>query len=310
MNRRTFSKLTSLAVIGSGLVAAFPSMATDLKAKSKLRLGGPLFEKFDSPESWVAAVKNTGYRAAYCPVGLQADNKEIKAYKKAADKADILIAEVGAWSNPISPDKKTAKEALDKCVASLQLADQIEAKCCVNIAGSKDVEIWSGPHQDNFSEDTFDLIVETTRKIIDQVKPINTFYTLEAMPWIFPESADSYLRLIKAIDRKAFAVHLDPVNMVTSPALFFRNGDMIKDCFKKLGPYIKSCHAKDLILKKQTFMPQFDEVQPGLGQIDYRVFLSELAKFPEVPLMMEHLQTTEQYKAGAEYIWKVEAEVR
>lgn len=310
MNRRTFSKVTSLTVIGSCLMAALPSMASGLKAKSKLRLGGPLFEKFDSPETWVAAVKNTGYRAVYCPVGLQADNNEIKAYKKAADKADILIAEVGSWSNPISPDKKTAKEALDKCVASLDLADQIEAKCCVNIAGSKDAEIWAGPHQDNFSEDTFDLIVETTRKIIDQVKPKNTFYTLEAMPWIFPESADSYLRLIKAIDRKAFAVHLDPVNMVTSPALFFRNEDMIKDCFKKLGPFIKSCHAKDLVLKKNTFMPEFNEVRPGLGQMDYRIFLSELAKFPEVPLMMEHLQTAEEYKAGAEYIWKVEEEIR
>ena len=61
------------------------------------------------------------------------------------------------------------------------------------------------------------------------------------------------LRICNDDDRKAFAVHLDPVNMVTSPALFFRNGEMIKDCFKKLGPYIKSCHAKDLILKKQTF---------------------------------------------------------
>jgi hypothetical protein len=57
-------------------------------------------------------------------------------------------------------------------------------------------------------------------------------------------------------------------------------------------------------------MPQFDEVQPGLGQMDYRVFLSELSKFPEVPLMMEHLQTAEQYKSGAEYIWKVEQEIR
>ncbi|MCS4436486.1 sugar phosphate isomerase/epimerase family protein [Aquiflexum gelatinilyticum] len=309
MNRRTFSKVTSLTFIGSGLMAAFPSLATNFKAKSKLRLGGPLFEKFDSPETWVAAVKNTGYRAAYCPVGLDAGKDDIKAYKKAADKADILIAEVGAWSNPISPDKKTAKEAFEKCVASLDLADQIEAKCCVNIAGSRDAEIWAGPHQENFSDDTFDMIVETTRKIIDQVKPKNTFYSLEAMPWIFPESADSYLRLIKAIDRKAFAVHLDPVNMVTSPALFFRNGDMIKDCFKKLGPYIKSCHAKDLILKKQTFMPQFDEVQPGLGQMDYKVFLSELSLFPEVPLMMEHLQTAEQYKAGAEYILGVEKEI-
>ena len=129
------------------------------------------------------------------------------------------------------------------------------------------------------------------------------------MPWIFPESPDAYLRLIKAIDRKSFAVHLDPVNMVVSPSVFFCNGDLIKECFKKLGPYIKSCHAKDLILKQGTYMPQFDEVRPGLGDMDYRVFLAELRNFPEVPLMMEHLQTAEEYREAAKFIWKAEKEL-
>jgi sugar phosphate isomerase/epimerase len=310
MKRRDFSKLSALTALGLGLPGSVWSQAPNANKKSKIRLGGPLFEKYDSPEAWINAVNNTGYRAAYCPIGLGASKEEIKAYKKAADKADILIAEVGAWSNPISPDKKTAKEAFDKCVASLDLADQIEAKCCVNIAGSRNEKNWAGPHQENFSDDTFDLIVQTTRKIIDEVKPKNTFFTLEAMPWVFPESADAYLRLIKAIDRKAFAVHLDPVNMVVSPAVFYRNGDLIKDCFNKLGPHIKSCHAKDLILKEPTAMPEFNEVQPGLGQMDYRVFLTELKKFPEIPLMMEHLQTAEQYQAGAEYIRKVEDDLK
>ena len=97
--------------------------------------------------------------------------------------------------------------------------------------------------------------------------------------------------------------------MMVSPAVFFRNGDLIKECFKKLGPYIKSCHAKDLILKEGTYMPQFDEVRPGLGKMDYGVFLSELRNFPEVPLMMEHLQTAEEYEDGAMFIRKVAVEI-
>lgn len=276
--------------------------------KDTIRLGGPVFEKFDSPGAWVSAVKKLGYRAAYCPVGLTASAEETTTYENAAKKADIIIAEVGAWSNPISPDPKMAKEAFEKCTASLELADKIGAKCCVNIAGSRDMQNWAGPHPDNFSDETFEMIVSTTRKIIDEVKPSRTFFTLEAMPWIFPESPDAYLRLIKAIDRKSFAVHLDPVNMVVSPSVFFRNGDLIKECFKKLGPYIKSCHAKDLILKQGTYMPQFDEVRPGKGAMDYRVFLAELRNFPEVPLMMEHLQTAEEYEAGATFIRKVAGE--
>jgi sugar phosphate isomerase/epimerase len=304
MNRRQFSKITTLSILGTGMVSFNPVFSKN--AMATIRLGGPIFEKTDSPESWVRAVKKLGYRAAYCPVGLTASMGEIKAYENAAKKADIIIAEVGAWSNPISPDPKMAKEAFEKCTASLLLADQIGANCCVNIAGSRNKENWAGPHAENFSEETFEMIVSTTRKIIDEVKPSRTFFTLEAMPWIFPESPDAYLRLIKAIDRKSFAVHLDPVNMMVSPAVFFHNGDLIKECFQKLGPYIKSCHAKDLILKEGTYMPQFDEVIPGRGSMDYRTFLTELRKFPEVPLMMEHLQTAEEYQEGAEFIRGVE----
>jgi hypothetical protein len=40
--------------------------------------------------------------------------------------------------------------------------------------------------------------------------------------------------------------------------------------------------------------------------MDCRTFLTELTKFPEVPLMMEHLQTAEEYQEGAEFIRKVE----
>jgi hypothetical protein len=43
--------------------------------------------------------------------------------------------------------------------------------------------------------------------------------------------------------------------------------------------------------------------------MDYRVFLTELRNFPEIPLMMEHLQTVEEYEAGADYIRKVAGKI-
>jgi len=32
-----------------------------------MRLGGPVFETFDDPDAWDAALGQLGYRAAYCP---------------------------------------------------------------------------------------------------------------------------------------------------------------------------------------------------------------------------------------------------
>jgi len=300
MNRRNFSKKALAASFALGIGSHLAAWGKT--APISLRLGGPIYQKYTDPETWIQAVKAKGYRAAYCPVGLGTKTDEIKAYEAAAKKANIVIAEVGAWSNPISPDPEMAKAAYQKCVDSLALADEIGANCCVNISGSKNPVHWAGPHADNLTSETFEQIVEVTRKIILDVKPKRTFFVLEPMPWTYPDSVDSYLQLIKAIAHPHFGVHMDPMNLITTPTLFYRNADLIRDCFRRLGPHIRSCHGKDIVMKEDYYMPQFTEVRPGLGVLDYQVFLKELSKIPEIPLMMEHLPSEAEYDLAASYI--------
>jgi sugar phosphate isomerase/epimerase len=304
ITRRQFTKITAQSAL---FLTAFPVKAinTQKEEKSMIRLGGPVFDRYENPDDWVNALNILGYKAAYCPLDITAGQDEIKAYKKAANEADIIISEVGVWKNPIGSNESERELAIDQCIKSLQLADEIEARCCVNVSGSRNEKYWAGPHMDNLSDETFDMVVETTRKIIDAVQPGHTCFTLEAMPWAFPYSPDSYLRLIKAIDRKRFAVHLDPVNMVVSPEIYFNNGTMIKECFTKLGSFIKSCHAKDIILREDIYLPHLDEVRAGTGKLDYNVLLKELSRLQDVPLMLEHLNTPEEYRSAAEYIREV-----
>ncbi|WP_026486423.1 sugar phosphate isomerase/epimerase family protein [Caldanaerobius polysaccharolyticus] len=266
-----------------------------------MRLGGPLFTSYSDPEQWIKELKNLGYGAAYCPVTVDDEDVVIEDYVKAAYSADIVIAEVGAWSNPLSADETERRAAIKKCQEQLALAERIGARCCVNISGSRG-EQWDGPHPDNFTPETFDMIVDTVREIIDAVKPTRTFYTLEPMPWMYPDSADSYLDLIKAIDRKSFAVHFDPVNLICSPQRYFNNGAFIRDFIDKLGPYIKSCHAKDIILSGQL-TTHLDEVLPGCGNLDYVTLLGHLdALDADMPLMIEHLSSEQERDMAAAYI--------
>ncbi len=272
-----------------------------------MRLGGPVFGDTSTPELWAQTVMRHGYRAAYCPVDAKADEAIVRAYVRAAQEVDIVIAEVGAWSNPISPDGETRRVAIALCQRQLDLAERVGAVCCVNIAGSRG-EQWDGPHPDNLTADTFDLVVQTVREIVDAVRPTRTFYTLETMPWAFPDGADSYLALIKAIDRPGFAVHLDPVNLISSPQRFFENGALLEDCFTKLGPWIKSCHAKDIALAPRLTV-HLDEVRPGLGGLDYRVYLQELNRLgPDIPLLLEHLPSEAEYTLAAVYIRSIALE--
>jgi len=46
-----------------------------------------------------------------------------------------------------------------------------------------------------------------------------------------------------------------------------------------------------------------------LGKLDYHVFLTELYKLDNVPMMMEHLETAEEYKLAAGYIRSVAGEL-
>ncbi|MBN1506387.1 MAG: TIM barrel protein [Sedimentisphaerales bacterium] len=300
MSRRSLLKKTVVGAVAASM--AGPSVATAAQSGT-LRLGGPVFGRIQDPQGWIAALKRLGYSAAYCPVGPDATDDVVRAYEDAAARAGIIIAEVGAWSNPTSPDETTRQAALEKCRTCLALADRIGARCCVNIAGSRG-KLWDGPDAANLTKETFDMIVETTRSIIDAVKPMRTFFTLETMPWAYPDSPDSYLQLLKAIDRKQFAVHLDPVNLICSPQRYYGNGQLIRECFEKLGPYIKSCHAKDILLQEKL-TTHLDEVIAGTGGLDYAVFLKELSRLPGTPLMLEHLSKAEDYDKAAAYIRSV-----
>jgi sugar phosphate isomerase/epimerase len=267
-----------------------------------VRLASPLPWTWDSPDGWIGALRRHGFRAAYWPLPDDAGDAEVDAYAAAAHAAGIVIAEIGAWhANPLSPDAATRARGVERCCAQLALADRVGARCCVNVAGSRGAA-WDDPHPDNLSADTFALIVDTTREILDAVQPARTYYTLEPMPFTLPDSPDSYLALLKAIDRPGFAVHLDPVNFVNSPAKLYDNAGLLRECFAKLGPHIRSVHAKDIVLEPRLTV-HLDEVRPGLGVLDFRVLLTELDRLdPDTPILVEHLGSDADYAAAVAHV--------
>jgi sugar phosphate isomerase/epimerase len=269
-----------------------------------MRLGGPVFPERLEPHQWINALQAHGYRAAYCPASTHDSPKMIQDYAQAARKADIVIAEVGAWCNPLSPDKPTRQAAFQHCQQQLALADEIGALCCVNISGSRG-ERWDGPHPLNLTQETFEKIVESVRTIIDAVHPRRSFYTLETMPWMYPDSAESYLALLQAIDRPQFAVHFDPANLICSPQRYYGNARLVGEFFEKLGPFIKSCHAKDVQLKNSLTV-HLEEVRAGMGELDYPAFFRAANQVnPDLPLMVEHLVSEQEYDLAAAYLKNV-----
>lgn len=266
-----------------------------------MRLGGPVFGTFDDPDAWAGAAVAAGWRAVYCPVNADADDQTVAAFASAAARNDLVIAEVGAWSNPLSPDPTVAADALEHCCRQLDLADRIGARCCVNIAGSRGAK-WDGPSPLDLLPETFDQIVDLVRAIVDRVRPSRTFWTLETMPWMFPHSPETYVDLIRAVDRDRFAVHFDPVNMINSPVLCFDNAALVRRSVELLGPWIRSVHVKDIRLAENLTV-HLDEAAPGDGCLDFPVLFDTLSPLDaDLPLMLEHLRTEDEYARAAAHV--------
>jgi sugar phosphate isomerase/epimerase len=270
---------------------------------SAVRLGGPIFTETSDPVEMARAHRLLGYRAAYCPKASAKDAAAVKAIADAFRGEDVVIAEVGRWVNLLDADPAKRHANLETVTEGLALAEAVGALCCVDIAGSFNPDVWYGPHPDNLSERFFDAAVENARRIIDAVKPTRAKFCYEMMGWSIPDSPASFLRLLKAVDRPAFGVHLDPCNLVNGPARFYRNTDLLNECFDTLGPWIVSCHAKDLTWDVEMNM-HFREVHPGAGSLDYTTYLRRLAALPQQPpLMLEHMPNAEEYSKGRLYLF-------
>jgi sugar phosphate isomerase/epimerase len=309
-NATGVSRREFLSAFAAAPVVAAASSAATARQRAPhdprpVRLGGPIFLKSDDPVELAKEHRRLGYSAAYCPTVRLEDGDRIRAIKSAYAAENVVIAEVGAWRNMLDPDPQKRADNLKYVTDRLALAEAVEARCCVDIAGSYNPAVWYGAHPRNLSKEFFDATVENCRKVIDAVKPKQTTFSIEMMGWSLPDGPDSYARLIKAIDRPSFAVHMDVCNGINSPQRFYDNARFITECFTKLGKWIVSCHAKDL-----AWLPEynihFKEVIPGKGELDYATYLRELAKLPiDAPLMLEHLQNADEYTEGRNYIRSV-----
>ena len=308
-SRRDFLHHTSMfaataALLGPALTRSGSARGSE-SARWAIRLGGPSFAKTEDPEQLAILHRKLGYRAAYCPNVSINDADRIRALAEGFAKHDVVLAEVGRWCNLLDADAGKRRQNLQTVTEGLALAEAVGARCCVDIAGSYSPASWFGPDPENLSQKHFDASVENARKIIDAVNPKRTCFCYEVMGWAWPDSPDHYVKLIKAVDRKAFGAHLDPCNLVNSPEKFYRNTDLLNDCFDKLGRWIVSCHAKDLTWDVEMNI-HFREVAPGKGTMDYTTYLKRLARLPQdAPLMLEHLKTVEEYAGARAYVFEV-----
>lgn len=255
-----------------------------------------------TPQDWASKHKVLGLESVVFPVSCLDGEDCVMAYKKAADDAGLIVAEVGIWRNTLAADPHERRQWIDYSIQQLRMADEIGAKCCVNVVGTPYGPRWDGGYRNNFSKELWQMAIGMIREIIDTARPKHTKFCIESMPWMIPSTPDEYLKLIEEVDRTEFGTHLDVVNMITSPQKYFFNDEFLHECFEKLKGTICSCHMKDIRLKEEyTF--QLEECACGQGTLDLELY-ARLAdtENPDMPMIIEHLTTDEEYAASVRYV--------
>ncbi|HSK68839.1 MAG TPA: TIM barrel protein [Candidatus Limnocylindria bacterium] len=261
-----------------------------------MRLGGQVFTETNGPEEFVRLHREAGFTACVCPWHLRPGGSENREWKEALAQADLLLAEVGAWCNPLSPDPEEAKAAYARLVERLALAEELGAVTCVNIIGSRHPEHWHGPHAGNFTEDFFFEAVEVYRRALDEVGPKTTRLSFEMMPHNFLDTAERYREFLNVLNRERAGVHLDFANTVRTPREFYNNVVHFGNAVTLLGSDVVTVHLKDLALEEDSPVVRFREVPVGEGGLDYVHLLKLLDSLPpDLPCLLEHLPDAQSY---------------
>lgn len=273
-----------------------------------MRLGGYVYGYMPNAKSYAEKLKEKNYKAAYCPDYLvSSDQKEeIEELKEELRKNDIVLAEVGTWCNPLSQDKAEAQSAKEYLIDRLRLADQLGARCCVNIIGSASTQNWYAPDAGNFTQEFRKRAVSVYQEIIDTVKPANTKMAFEVMPFGFLDCVEEYAEFLKQIDRKEAAVHLDLINLIHDPRTLYDHRNLFAEAVKRLGDRCVSAHLKDIIIDKEPFNTNMVEVLIGTGEADISWMAECLDKIsPDLPVMLEHLPDEKTYDMATRNFTKI-----
>ena len=269
-----------------------------------MRLGTSSPLAHTSPEEWAENQIKLGCRCINFPLNCNDPEEKIIAYRDAAVKNGLLIAEVGIWRNALASDPDERRKNMDYCIGMLRLADFLGARCAVNVAGAFGPR-WDGHYRENFTENAWKETVRMVQEIIDTADVKNTYFTLEPMPWMIPTGPKEYLKLIDMVDRERFAVHMDIINMTNSADRYFNAEEFVDEVAETLGNKIKSCHIKDVHLKEEYTL-QLEECAPGQGEFPLRYYVQKMSALdPDMPVILEHLNTDEEYIKYMGYLKEV-----
>ncbi len=259
-------------------------------------------------EVMVRRIREAGYTAGNATIPryergawLDASETEVRELKDALAANDVDFFDMHTTGSNITLDLEQRRTCNRYTIEACDAADRVGARMVTTHIGSLGSQTPFEPHPGNWTKETWDLGVRTFREILRATAGHACVFGVEAVNMTVMNNPRAHLRLIEELADPRMKVCLDPVNMMHL-GVYYRNTELIEECFDLLGEHIVAAHAKDSYILPDKMSVYLTEVAAGQGVIDYETYLARLSRlsWPRT-LLIEHLPE-EEYPGARKYI--------
>ena len=246
------------------------------------------------------AHRELGLTAAYLPYVPATEEAKLREIREAFGEADLLPAELGYWENIQDLDPATRQANRDALRRYLESAEAMGAACAVTVTGAATYgTVNDNVNAESFTAAYFDEAVRFAQELIDAVQPRHTVFCYEPFAFTCLDTIEACARMVEAVDRPQFGIHMDLSNFVLAPRDLLRYDALAEEAGRLIGPHAPSAHIKDLKLLGPATHIQIDECAAGEGQLDLGAYLRMLDGLGrEIPLFVEHLPDEASYRVA------------
>lgn len=218
---------------------------------------------------------------------------------KACRKYDMIIYEVGGYTNLVTPNSQALARNLKALAHCIEVAESVGCRMVGTVAGSRDSKNLINVHPENWSPETWKLLVKSVKQVLKDTAGMKATIGMEAQVTSIIDGPEAHKRLMEDVGDDRVTVNLDPTNMM-SLARYYHTTELVNECFDMLGESIMGCHAKDTYIWPDQQTVHVQEVCPGRGVLDYEQYLVRMSrlKWPRA-LEPEHIPDEEYPEAKA-----------
>jgi len=222
-----------------------------------------------SPRELAQAIKNAGFCSTQLAIskgitGMEQDIGRLTPglcyeIKQAFSEANVELAVIGCYIEPVHPDEDTRKLHLRRFKEHL-----LYARAMGGLVVGTETTLYRA--EESGREKAFQTLLKSVGELVEEAEKCGAIVGVEPVAAHTLNTPELAARLLEIIGSNHLQIIFDPVNLINTPELVRNHDDLLDRCFDAFGERIMALHCKDITIDadgkpKETLL--------GQGMVNY-----------------------------------------